>query len=107
MPVSATELHTLVERKLGLPLRALRAHVNDNIRISGGGRQRKVDAFGNQLQLAADAKGGHTPKLHSDTIRLFMQLANASSFIGVQGTSNGKGAFSKCLTPGADLTDEK
>ena len=106
MPVSATEFHTLVERKLGLPLRALRAHVNDNIRISWRGRQRKVDAYGNQLQLAADAKGGHTPKLHSDTVRHFMQLANASSSIGIRGTTNGKNTFSKCLNPGADLTDE-
>ena len=106
MPVSATEFHTLVERKLGLPLRALRAYVNDNIRISGRGRQRKVDAYGNQLQLAADAKGGNTPKLHNDTVRLFMQLANASSSIGIRGTTNGKNTFSKCLNPGADLTDE-
>ena len=104
--VSATEFRTLIERKLGLPLTALRAHVNSSIRISGRGMQRKVDAYGNQLQLASAAKGGHTYKLHNDTVRLFMQLANASSSIGVHGTTNGKNTFSKCLNPGADLTDE-
>jgi hypothetical protein len=106
MPVSATEFHTMVERKLGLPLTALGGHVHDSIRISGRGMQRKVDAYGNQLQLAANAKGGHTYKLHNDTVRLFMQLASASSSIGVRGTTNGKNTFSKCLNPGAGLTDE-
>ena len=106
MPVSATEFRTMVERKLGLPLTALRHHVDGHIRVSGRGRQRKVDAYGNQLQLATDAKGGHTYKLHNDTVRLFMQLANASSSIGVRGTTNGKNTISKCLNPSADLTDE-
>ncbi len=58
----------MVERKFGLALTALLPHVGDTIRISGRGKQRKVDAFGNELQLAANAKGGHTYKLHNDFV---------------------------------------
>ena len=105
MPVSATEFRTMVERKFGLALTALLPHVGDTIRISGRGKQRKVDAFGNELQLAANAKGGHTYKLHNDFVRLAMQLVDSTN-LGIYASTNGKNIYSKCLKPRADLTDE-
>ena len=49
-----------------------------------------------RLQLAANAKGRHTYKLHSDFVRLAMQLADSTN-LGIYATINGKNTYSKCL----------
>ena len=105
VPVSAIEFRTMIQRKLGLPLTALQLHLNERIQVHGRGKQRINDAFGNQLQLAANAKGGHTYKLHNDIVRLAMQLVSSPAS-GIFATTNGKNTFSKCLRPGAQHPDE-
>ena len=89
VPVSAIEYRNMIQRKLGLPLTALQLHLHERIRVHGRGTQRINGAFGNQLQLAANAKGGHTYKLDNGIVRLAMQLVSSPAS-GIFATANGK-----------------